>query len=134
MCPKCGVNNKYRDGMVCASCRYHFTLDPKSDGMADARFLAILDGATGNDTYYITENQLYTAYCRKNYAGPFIPGVLACGFFGVAIGLYFFGGRQIGGWVWIPVVIGAICGLVSLSNFFSSPPDRERGWHRRPKG
>ena len=124
-CPKCAVNHKYKDGMACA-CGYRFALDPKSDGMADAKFLAMLNSATGNDTNHITENQLYMVYCRQNYSRPFIPAVIALALLGLAIGLYFAGGKNAPIWAGLALAASMISALASLYNWMSSPPDREK--------
>lgn len=67
-CPQCGGNQRYRDGMICP-CGYRFTLDPKRDRISDGRFLALTKVASGNDTYYFTQNQLAAADCRRAVKG-----------------------------------------------------------------
>ena len=90
-CPSCGGNHRYRDGMVC-SCGYRFTLDPKRDQLTDGRFVALVNIASGNDTYYFTKNQLAAAYCRREVKGRgwlalvvmlFGFGLIAIAWFGV---------------------------------------------------
>lgn len=79
-CPACSVNHPYRNGMTC-SCGYRFTLNPKTDELGDGRFVAIANAASGNDTFYFTENQLRAAYCRRSvrHRGWFaLAGLLIC--------------------------------------------------------
>ena len=63
-CPSCSTNHSYSSGMRC-KCGYRFALDPKRYGLADGRFLAIIQKASSGGTAYFTENQLYTAYAQK---------------------------------------------------------------------
>ena len=63
-CPECGINHKHSAGMRC-SCGYQFALDPKREGMADARFLSIVAKASNGGETYFTKHGLYTAYCRR---------------------------------------------------------------------
>ena len=82
-CPSCSAHHKYADGMIC-KCGYEFALDPKNDGISDRRFVSFILAAGCNDTYYFTENQLYTAACRKqltpHIAIPILLAVMATGF------------------------------------------------------
>ena len=81
-CPECRVNHKYRAGMRCR-CGYDFALDPKSDACTDGKFLAVVNSASSNDTYFFTTNQLYTAFCRKQVRNPwprFLVGFAFIGF------------------------------------------------------
>ena len=68
-CPKCSNNHRRSAGMTC-TCGYAFALDPKVDGIGDRRFVAFINGASCNATYAFTENQLYTAACRKQLTQP----------------------------------------------------------------
>ena len=68
-CPKCDSNHRRSGGMTC-SCGYEFALDPKMDGIGDRRFVAFINGASSNGAYSFTENQLYTAACRKQLGAP----------------------------------------------------------------
>lgn len=75
-CPRCGNNHQHKYGMMCR-CGYRFALDPKIDGVSDRRFVAFINGASCNGTYSFTENQFYTAACRKQLTSPIgFPGVL----------------------------------------------------------
>lgn len=85
-CPKCETDHKYRYGMTC-TCGYSFVFDPKRTGMTDGRFLALVRGASGNDTYYFTENQLYAQWCKKTMPSPKWPALIAAFFLAVTIGL-----------------------------------------------
>ena len=70
-CPNCGHNQKHKDGMQCGECRYKFVFDPKKSlagaTMTDGRFAAIIRVAGGQDAYYFTENELYTAACLMTH-------------------------------------------------------------------
>lgn len=68
-CPQCEQQQQYSYGMKC-HCGYQFKLDPKNDGISDRRFVAFINGASCNGTYFFTENQLYTAACRKQLTPP----------------------------------------------------------------
>ncbi len=76
--------------MTC-TCGYEFCFDPKQDGMTDGKFLAAIRSASFNDTQYFTENQLYSAMCRKQVKSPMIPLILAAVFVtaAVVVGLAF---------------------------------------------
>lgn len=63
-CPKCATSQTRREGTACKSCKYQYVFDPKSDGITDTKFMALLSGASAKDTYYFTFNQLYARYCR----------------------------------------------------------------------
>ena len=82
-CPSCSKHHRYANGMTC-KCGYQFALDPKQDGISDRRFVSFILAAGCNDTYHFTENQLYTAACRKqltpHVAVPILLGVMAIGF------------------------------------------------------
>ncbi|MDH3719291.1 MAG: hypothetical protein OES79_14320 [Planctomycetota bacterium] len=122
-CPDCGTNRKYKDGMTCG-CGYHFVLDPKSDDITDGKFLGLVAVASGNDTYFFTENQLYTVYCSRKYFGPMIPAAIAAVFFGLAVGLWIMMGREIHAFALIPAGVGVLCVIVALNARFSPPPDK----------
>lgn len=64
-CPKCEHNHKYRDGMVCSNCSYHFIINPKIDGINDYKIQKQVERANVQGTVYFTRNQLYAAYCSK---------------------------------------------------------------------
>ncbi|MHC4874261.1 MAG: tetratricopeptide repeat protein [Planctomycetota bacterium] len=69
-CPDCQENHKKRDGMVC-SCGYQFALDPTMhNNLTDGKFIALINRASANGTYYFTENQLYAAYCHAYNKTP----------------------------------------------------------------
>jgi hypothetical protein len=124
ICPECGTNRKYKDGMTCG-CGYHFVLDPKSDDITDGKFLAMVDAASGNDTYFFTENQLYTVYCSRKYFGPLVPAVMAAVCFGLAVGLWITMGRAIHiAFPLFPAGAGLLCFCVALYARFSPPPDK----------
>lgn len=64
-CPKCQNNQKFKYGMICNMCRYHFALNPKEKyGISDAAFKAVLDKLSGGGHYYFTYNQLYAQVYR----------------------------------------------------------------------
>jgi len=63
-CPSCSKNHQHKYGMKCR-CGYKFALDPKVDKISDRRFVSFINGASCNGTFSFTENQLYTAACRK---------------------------------------------------------------------
>ncbi len=65
-CPKCEIDQKHRDGMVCTSCGYLFVLDPKVDPyISDMAFKTLLDKLSGPDQRYFTYHQLYAAIYLK---------------------------------------------------------------------
>jgi hypothetical protein len=63
-CPNCTTTQKRKEGMKCNKCGYQHVFDPKTDGITDGKFMALLKGASANDTYYFTYNQLYARYCQ----------------------------------------------------------------------
>ncbi|QTA78379.1 DNA topoisomerase VI subunit A domain-containing protein [Desulfonema limicola] len=64
-CPNCQNNQKYKDGMICNMCKYHFALNPKEKyGMSDQGFKALLDKLSGAGQFYYTYNQLYAQVYR----------------------------------------------------------------------
>ncbi|MCB1744125.1 MAG: hypothetical protein KDK91_27385 [Gammaproteobacteria bacterium] len=61
-CPGCGRNHARRAGSRCG-CGYRFVFtDPKTQGMTDKRFIALLERATGAGSYHVTPGQLYFLY------------------------------------------------------------------------
>jgi len=58
--------------MIC-TCGYRFCFDPKTDRIADRKFVASIHAASSGNTYYYTENQLFTALCHKKSRGLGIP-------------------------------------------------------------
>jgi hypothetical protein len=78
-CPSCGTRWKHADGMMCG-CGYQFVFDPKTEGLADGRFAAVLRRASANGTRYFTVNQLYSEFARRSRpsaVGPFVAAGLA---------------------------------------------------------
>lgn len=59
-CPQCSHNHPRREGLVCGRCSYQFVFDKGVDAMTDSLFLALQRKASRNDTFYFTENQLYS--------------------------------------------------------------------------
>lgn len=127
-CPECHANHQYKAGMTCR-CGYGFLLDPKSDGIADGKFLAYVRRASANDTYYFTANQFYTVVCRDHRRNP-VPWFVGFGLFMVAILVSAFAFRQ-----FLPLFgAGALgTGVVSLVLLFYRPPSRQTvdGWLER---
>lgn len=78
-CPKCDarIRNKEFTG-DCPECHYHFVFGT-ADSVSDRKFEALLRKASANDTYYFTENQLYSLYARSQHMSPawvYLPGIL----------------------------------------------------------
>ena len=72
-CPKCGRNQKVKDGLTCGGCQYRFSFNPKESptkGVTDGKFEACIQAASQKDTAYFTRNQLYAVYCRKMNPSP----------------------------------------------------------------
>ena len=65
-CPNCSYNQRATAGQVCGQCQYHFTFNPKTDGMTDGRWLALINSVSGSGTYHFTANQLFATHCRKS--------------------------------------------------------------------
>ena len=65
-CPKCSYNQRATAGQICGQCQYRFTFNPKTDGMTDGRWLALINSVSGSGTYHFTANQLFTTHCRKS--------------------------------------------------------------------
>ncbi|MDM8549187.1 hypothetical protein QUF72_03880 [Desulfobacterales bacterium HSG2] len=64
-CPQCMNNQKYKEGMVCKSCKYRFALNPKkSPHIKDMAFKNAIDRVSGNGLYYFTYNQLFAQIYR----------------------------------------------------------------------
>ncbi len=89
-CPTCATTQKRKEGMKCAKCSYVYAFDPKSDGIADGKFLGLIKKASANDTQYFTFNQLYAVYCRGR--SRIIAAIVeskwgAVGFVGLVLGL-----------------------------------------------
>lgn len=64
-CPKCLNNQKYKDGMICSSCRYQFALNPKEKyNISDAAFKSTLDRLSVGGQFFYTYNQLYAQIYR----------------------------------------------------------------------
>jgi hypothetical protein len=72
-CPNCKINHPYKSGLICR-CGYEFALDPKREGYADARILALVRQASGDGAHYYTKNQLATAASSKQ--GATIPMII----------------------------------------------------------
>jgi len=95
-CPKCGINHKKKEGYLC-TCGHKFCFRPDVDGgMTDGKFVACIRRASANDTYYFTEDQLYTAWCRqaKGMSSP----AMSCGCcltVGIAIALATHAGTEL---------------------------------------
>ena len=72
-CPKCSQQHKHADGMTC-SCGHGFVLDPKVDGISDGEFWAAYKRATGNNTYFVTTEQIETAHLENRHSplSPFV--------------------------------------------------------------
>ncbi len=118
-CPACLNQHKKSAGPRCR-CGYPFVFtDPSAQKMSDFRFLAIIDGATGDGTYYVTARQLYFEYCRRlGSKGPLTPAITAVSALGVATGLW------LSGYDTIAVFCGffAVVGLVICLYRLFSPP------------
>ncbi len=68
-CPECTVNQKFKDGMICQICDYHFLLNPKEQPrMGDNHFLSLVAAASAQDSLYFTFEQLYGHYSQFNEA------------------------------------------------------------------
>lgn len=106
-CPKCNTNHPKKYGQRC-NCGYTFVFNPERDhGWTDGKFLALLNRASHNGTYYYTKNQLLT-YARKKKklsavnvlgllvmtagTGFFLSAVLQSGFLGIFISVIVLGG------------------------------------------
>jgi len=58
-------NQKYKEGMVCKSCRYRFALNPKTTPyITDMAFKNAIDRVSGNGQYHFTYNQLFAQVYR----------------------------------------------------------------------
>jgi hypothetical protein len=69
-CPTCGNNQRYRSGMVCGRCRYHFVLSPKqAPYCADRRFINAIDAASKSNTRDYTPLQLHATIFRRRNQG-----------------------------------------------------------------
>lgn len=67
-CPKCGYNQKVKDGMTCGQCHYSFSFNPKETGslkLTDGKFSACIQSASQNGARWFTKNQLYAVFCRS---------------------------------------------------------------------
>jgi len=64
-CPECMNNQRYKEGMVCKSCRYRFAFDPYDcTGITDMAFKNAIDRVSGNGQYYFTYNQIFVQVYR----------------------------------------------------------------------
>lgn len=120
-CPQCGHNHPKKLGQVCSNCRYQFVFRPDADnGMTDGKFTAMIRTASANDTYYFTENQLYTAYCRKNkWFSPVLPAI-----FLLIVGIIvFISGVCMFFLIYVPIVIGLVYFYFRGRN---NPPPRDQ--------
>jgi hypothetical protein len=64
-CPQCSTNHKYKDGMACSMCGYHFALNPKEPPrFSDMMIKNAIGRISGGSTQYFTYNQLYAEIHR----------------------------------------------------------------------
>jgi len=64
-CPQCKGDQKYKEGMVCGSCGWEFTLDPKvKPYMSDMAFHMAQERLSGPAGNWFTYNQLYAGVHR----------------------------------------------------------------------
>jgi hypothetical protein len=111
--------------MTC-ECGYHFVFKPKTDGLTDGNFQAIIKQASKNDTYFFTKNQLYTAFCLK--LNKPISVLVSIGIFIVSVFLVIIS-LMIGRWEIMAIAI--LLAVVSLTIQFGSPSDTKKFLSRR---
>jgi hypothetical protein len=64
-CPQCSTNHKFKDGMACSMCGYHFALNPKEPPrFSDMMIKNVINRISGSGTQYFTYNQLYAELNR----------------------------------------------------------------------
>lgn len=73
-CIHCSADTKYRDrlanGGACGSCRHRFAFEPKTTTVglvtvSDGLFQRVLKDASGDDTVFFSERQLWYEFCRR---------------------------------------------------------------------
>lgn len=58
-CPKCGHQQKHKDGMTCLNCKRKFIVDPKSNGFSDNYLYSLVKKISQEGKLFYTLNQLY---------------------------------------------------------------------------
>ncbi|ALG66569.2 hypothetical protein [Beggiatoa leptomitoformis] len=100
-CPNCNHTQKYKEGLTCSKCHYHFVLTSKVDGISDYAMKQIIQRLSSDGQFVFTKGQLFAEIARhfrskSNNTGCFIAGLLIAAFI-TAILL----SDKLGGWAFL---------------------------------
>ena len=116
-CPECGHNQKVKDGLRCAGCKYAFTFNPKdarSFGMTDGKFAACLRAASQNGTAWFTRNQLYAVFCSRLTRSSWIGWLIGTGLLVAGAGVALAINAVVGG---VLAIVGTVVVWGMYGNF-----------------